>query len=299
MRNVIKATALAVLLGSVSMAATSYAASDQKVNSATSQVENGAMDMSKLIGMDVYATESDEWDAWTEKTSVENGVVKKWDDIGEVSDVVLNADGSIDAVLVDVGGFLGLGEKTVALKKDQFKRVWETNNKDEYFIVVKGTKKSLKSMAEAPDSVKDMGMKASGNMKPTKTAATGTAINTTKKAGSQLDNDSVRLNRPMIETEGYMQAKPEELTADKLQGLDVTGSNDEEVGEISDIVLTDDGKVDKLIIDVGGFLGMGEHPIAVGLDEVNIMREKDGDDFKVYIDATKENLEKKPAYKLN
>jgi sporulation protein YlmC with PRC-barrel domain len=36
-------------------------------------------------------------------------------DIGKVSDIILNKDGKIDAVVVDVGSFLGVGGKYVAV----------------------------------------------------------------------------------------------------------------------------------------------------------------------------------------
>ena len=47
--------------------------------------------------------------------------------VGDVSDLVLSEKGDIVAVLVGVGGFLGIGEKTVAVPFDQLKRSPETN----------------------------------------------------------------------------------------------------------------------------------------------------------------------------
>ena len=40
------------------------------------------------------------------------------EDVGEVNDVILSADGSVEGVVVGVGGFLGLGEKDVAVEFD-------------------------------------------------------------------------------------------------------------------------------------------------------------------------------------
>ena len=56
------------------------------------------------------------------------------------------------------------------------------------------------------------------------------------------------------------------MKAEELVGTTVYGANDENVGGIGDIALTQDGKVDAVIIDVGGFLGVGEKPVAVGFD---------------------------------
>lgn len=38
------------------------------------------------------------------------------EDVGEVTDMILGADGSVEGVVVGVGGFLGLGEKDVAVE---------------------------------------------------------------------------------------------------------------------------------------------------------------------------------------
>lgn len=44
-------------------------------------------------------------------------------DIGSVSDILLDRDGQIQAVIVGVGGFLGIGEKSVAIANDQLEFV--------------------------------------------------------------------------------------------------------------------------------------------------------------------------------
>ena len=103
------------------------------------------------------------------------------------------------------------------------------------------------------------------------------------------------LARPDVTREGYNEAIVTELTASDLEGARVYGVNDEDVGEINRLILDDQGKITEVILDIGGFLGMGEHRIAVTMDELNIQRNNDGD-FRVYIDATQANLEKQPAY---
>lgn len=60
-----------------------------------------------------------------------------------------------------------------------------------------------------------------------------------------------------------------------LTGARVYGSGDEDVGEIGELLLTDDGKLDRAVIDVGGFIGIGEKPVAVNLDELTIMQKGD------------------------
>lgn len=105
------------------------------------------------------------------------------------------------------------------------------------------------------------------------------------------------LQRPTMEYEGYTPLADtdyETLTADRLDDATVYGLNNESVGEIDELVLNADGKtIQMAVIEVGGFLGIGEREVAVPFDRLNIMRNADGD-FRVYIDSTEERLEALP-----
>lgn len=59
-----------------------------------------------------------------------------------------------------------------------------------------------------------------------------------------------------------------EWRASKLVGVDVYNDANEKIGDISEIILDKSGKVANVIIGVGGFLGMGEHYVAVGYDKL-------------------------------
>ena len=54
-------------------------------------------------------------------------------------------------------------------------------------------------------------------------------------------------------------------------------------------------KVDAVIIDVGGFLGIGEKEVAVGMDNLKFMTDKDGKRY-LYTNFTKEQLEAQAPY---
>lgn len=51
--------------------------------------------------------------------------------------------------------------------------------------------------------------------------------------------------------------------ASKIKGLNVYNQNNEKVGDISDLMLNKDGKIDVVVVSVGGFLGIGSHDVAV------------------------------------
>lgn len=54
----------------------------------------------------------------------------------------------------------------------------------------------------------------------------------------------------------------------KLVGVNVYNDANEKIGDINDIILDKSGKVENVILGVGGFLGMGEHYVAVAYDKL-------------------------------
>ncbi|WP_315811696.1 MULTISPECIES: PRC-barrel domain-containing protein [unclassified Bradyrhizobium] len=54
----------------------------------------------------------------------------------------------------------------------------------------------------------------------------------------------------------------------KLVGVKVYNNNNENVGSIDDLLVDKSGAVKGVVIGVGGFLGMGEHLVAVSFDQI-------------------------------
>ena len=63
--------------------------------------------------------------------------------IGEIMDVLVDRDGKITALIVGVGGFLGMGEKDVAVPFNSVRTTTKDNNK--WYLVMNSTKDALKS----------------------------------------------------------------------------------------------------------------------------------------------------------
>jgi sporulation protein YlmC with PRC-barrel domain len=59
--------------------------------------------------------------------------------------------------------------------------------------------------------------------------------------------------------------------ASKLMGLDVYNDANEKLGDINELVVDKDGKINAVVIGVGGFLGMGEHDIAISIDKLKFV----------------------------
>lgn len=61
--------------------------------------------------------------------------------------------------------------------------------------------------------------------------------------------------------------------ASKVVGLSVYNDSNESVGSINDLLMDKSGAVKAVVIGVGGFLGVGEHLVAVPLDKVKFVSE--------------------------
>ncbi|WP_201834537.1 PRC-barrel domain-containing protein [Microvirga zambiensis] len=61
--------------------------------------------------------------------------------------------------------------------------------------------------------------------------------------------------------------------ASKIEGLNVYNSANEKVGDISELLVDQSGKIEAVVIGVGGFLGMGEHDVAVPFDQIKFVTE--------------------------
>lgn len=76
----------------------------------------------------------------------------------------------------------------------------------------------------------------------------------------------------------------------------VYNPGNENLGDINDVVINKDGKVDAVVIGVGGFLGLGEKNVAVPVDKITATTDSDGR-VKLALNATKEQLEAAPEFK--
>jgi predicted outer membrane protein len=101
-----------------------------------------------------------------------------------------------------------------------------------------------------------------------------------------------------VRPEGLQPVDAAEISADNLIDTTVYGAGDENLGEIGDVILAKDGgdgKIDAVVIDVGGFLGIGEKSVAIAFDNLEIMRDENGA-YYIYSKFSREQLEAATAY---
>ncbi|MAS15676.1 MAG: photosystem reaction center subunit H [Nitratireductor sp.] len=268
--------------------------------------------------------------------TVYNGTGEEAENIGEVNDLVLDEEGEVSAIVVGVGGFLGIGQKEVALEYDLVE--WAEQD-GERWLVVETTAEALEAQEEfdrsayrpmpadadvseaKPASKDDLAKapaKADDNaeetaMAPATDAASGDeAVKTDDMAATpapEADDASKPVDQAAdtqdqatddtmtaaIDRSSLQEMPANEIRTEELTGTTVYGANEENIGEIGDVIISQDGKVDAIIVDVGGFLGIGEKEVAIGMDNLAFMSDGNGSLY-LYTEFTEEELEQQPAY---
>jgi sporulation protein YlmC with PRC-barrel domain len=95
------------------------------------------------------------------------------ENIGEINDLLVQKDGKVHAVIIGVGGFLGIGEKNVAVPFESVQMMADANNANTMRVMVSSTKDALKA---APEFHRVNDRSAGGNA--TSTGATGSGTTT-------------------------------------------------------------------------------------------------------------------------
>lgn len=81
----------------------------------------------------------------------------------------------------------------------------------------------------------------------------------------------------------------------KLIGRNIQNAQNETIGEIKSVFIGKDGKVDSVMVGVGGFLGVGEREVRLAWNELNVSENGE----KVTVNMTKDQLKAKPEYKYS
>jgi sporulation protein YlmC with PRC-barrel domain len=68
-------------------------------------------------------------------------------------------------------------------------------------------------------------------------------------------------------------AKSGPWRASKMIGLDIYNEQNEKLGDISEVLIDQSGKVTGVIVGVGGFLGVGQRDIMVSMDKLKFVNE--------------------------
>ena len=95
------------------------------------------------------------------------------------------------------------------------------------------------------------------------------------------------------------------VPADRLSGAQVMSASDyigktvydqagNNIGDVNDLILANNGEIQAVILGVGGFLGIGEKDVAVNTRAVQMVQ--DGDSMRLVVQTSKEALQNAPSY---
>jgi sporulation protein YlmC with PRC-barrel domain len=80
-------------------------------------------------------------------------------------------------------------------------------------------------------------------------------------------------------------------------GAPIYSAAGEKMGDVKDVLFDRTGKIQTVVIGVGGFLGLGEKRVAVPFDVVTYTEENDA--RQIVVPLTKEALQNAPAYEVS
>jgi len=260
------------------------------------QQEQSQFRASKFIGLAIYGQDNQR--------------------IGDINEILIDNTGNAKALVLGVGGFLGIGEKNVAINFNQLQ--WTQAPDGTFRYVLNTTADALNAAPEFQYQDENATDEAAANQAApggNNTSGSGGAIvDANPNAANNAGAGNTTTMAPGAAAGGNAQAGNEgggapdratltpvdlgAMTAENLDGTQVYGTNNEEIGQIGDFVLNAQGQIDAVIVDVGGFLGIGEKPVALEYKSVQVQQNANGD-IRILVNATQEQLQNAPAYAEN
>ena len=217
------------------------------------------------------------------------------EEIGTITDMVVTSGLGISAVVLSVGGFLGVGEKDIAV--DFVQLAWTAREDGSRRWVLETT---VETLTEAPafiwaDSEETTGEPALTSDEEEEQLVDGDPNAAPVDPALTTDQpERTQITTPVDRT-GFTEFDETALSADDLRGIGVYGINDEQIGTIGDLITNPDGSFDAVIVDVGGFLGLGAKPVAVGFENLAFSSDTLGNRY-LFINASREQLEVQPEF---
>jgi len=226
---------------------------------ASTNVGVTAVDAGKLIGKDVVDS---------------NGKT-----VGEIESVIVDTKGKVTSVVLDISGWLE--------SKKRISVPWTDLKSDADGKIHSSLTKENAQAAADYNYTKDVNRGKVLNESGQIYAADGTQEPTTATATTT----NAANNRPAaLNADGS-------INASKVVGVNVVNNANDTVGEIGEVLLDESGKVSGVLVDVGGFLGIGTHPVKLAWNQIKMIN-NDGK-LQAIVNMDKNALKQMPEYKAS
>ena len=246
------------------------------------------------------------------------------EDIGTIDELVIDNDGKIVAVIVGVGGFLGMGDREVAIAWDSIDVETDSDGDTRFFV--DQSREQLKNVPEySRDGDARRGTATTGRTGTTSqnrdaqerqqqtAAATGTTTQqrmaqqrseqdrSDKKDADKRYSDQQRTAQQRttdMSQHSQLSTKPANaFHGDKLLNAELRSRPENtKIGSIDELVIDKDGQIVAVIVGAGGFLGMGERDVAISWDSIQAETDAEGD-TRFFVNMTEEQLKNAPKFK--
>jgi sporulation protein YlmC with PRC-barrel domain len=198
--------------------------------------------------------------------------------VGEIESVIVDTKGKVTSVVLDVSGWLE-SEKLISvpwrdLKSDADGKI--------HTSITKETAQAAAGYKYETDANRGKVLNESGQVYATDGTQEPTTAQTTAAADA---------SRPAaLNADGS-------INASKVVGVNIVNHANDTVGEISEVLLDESGKVSGVVVDVGGFLGIGTHPVKLAWNQIKMVNQ-DGK-LQAVVNMDKNALKQMPEYKTN
>jgi hypothetical protein len=118
----------------------------------------------------------------------------------------------------------------------------------------------------------------------------GTATNGSTGTDTNTSTGATTQSGPVAAIDGY--------APDKLMGASVVGADGNEIAQVSDVALTSDNKSQGVLVDVGGFLGIGAKTVELDPHSLSVQQNDSGDVILV-TSLTKDQLKQMNEFQAN
>lgn len=213
--------------------------------------------------------------------------IENMDQIGQINEIILSNDGEVRALVIGVGGFLGMGEQDVAVTMDQVTFVSDSDDQSQMYVVLNTSSDMLTDAPQYDRTATRTDSMQGGQQQGMAQGQQATQGQQDRRTGFAA---------PQMERDGYSRIEARDVSTEMLIGKSVYDTQENDVGSIDDMLLDEDGAVSHIIIDFGGFLGIGSSQASIGFDELTILTTEGYSDVRVYVDATKAQIQDLPRY---
>ncbi|MBD2749914.1 PRC-barrel domain-containing protein [Microvirga sp. BT688] len=117
------------------------------------------------------------------------------------------------------------------------------------------------------------------------------------QANPQPAQPGIRTVDPTTVRLTFYTVQPVDMLVSNLLDADVYNLQNEEIGEVEDVIVDEGRVIRAVIISVGGFLGLGERNVAADPGSLVLMREAGGE-IRVVANTTREDLQNAPEFKF-